>query len=78
MTDTRHKNEQWRLNEKGTKKKNGSLCYSLDTIQTAILMDIRDELRDLNHLLRCPNFIGIPTTLQDIKRNTTKPRRKKK
>lgn len=43
-----------------------------------VLMDIRAELRKLNGLLGCYNFTGIPGTLKDIKRNTTKPRRKKK
>ena len=45
--------------------------------QLAVLMDIRAELRKLNRLLHCDNFVGIPRVLEGIKRNTTKKRRKK-
>jgi len=40
-------------------------------------MDIRDELKQLNRLLRCPNFLAIPYTLNKIERNTRKPKRRK-
>ena len=43
----------------------------------AVLMDIRQELRRLNSLLACPNFISIPNTLRQIRRNTTRKTRKK-
>ena len=49
--------------------------HEFPVIQTALLMDLRDELRNLNQHLRCRNFIGIPETLRAIRRNTT--RRKK-
>ena len=45
--------------------------------QLAVLMDIRDELKKLNGLLHCSNFKAIPGELREIRRNTTKPRRKK-
>ena len=45
--------------------------------QLAVLMDLRDELKRLNHIICCPNFIGIPSVLEQIRRNTTKPRRRK-
>lgn len=55
-----------------------------DDVKFALLMDIRQELRDLNHginklnnLLSCPNFTAIPATLRSIRRNTAKPREKK-
>lgn len=49
-----------------------------ERVAIAALYDIRDELKTLNRLLACPNFVGIPETLRQIKRNTTKPRKKKR
>jgi len=46
--------------------------------QVALLMDIRSELRKLNGLLHCKNFIQIPGKLDRIGRNTAKPKRKRK
>lgn len=40
-------------------------------------MDIRDELKKLNNLLYCQNFIGIPGKLHQIELNTRKPVKKK-
>jgi len=51
---------------------------SWDVAKLAVLMDIRDELKALNAILSCPNFLGIPFTLRDISRNTRKPKRKPK
>lgn len=45
--------------------------------QVAVLMDIRDELKRLNHLLNCPNFTSIPHKLESIRKNTTKRRKRK-
>lgn len=42
--------------------------FDWDHVTVEVLMDIRQELRDLNRLLRCPNFTGIPTTLRSIRR----------
>jgi hypothetical protein len=47
-----------------------------ERVQIAVMMDIRRELQSLNRLLACPNFTGIPETLRQIKRNTTKPRKR--
>ena len=49
---------------------------SWEQVNTAVLMDLRDELKRLNALLSCPNFTRIPATLRTIQRNTA--RRKKK
>lgn len=49
-----------------------------EKVQVAVLMDIRREVRALNRLLSCSNFLGIPRTLRSIERNTKKPPRKKK
>lgn len=43
----------------------------------AVMMDIRDELKDLNRILHCQNFLDIPQKLEAIRRNTDKPRKKK-
>ena len=50
--------------------------HSFDAAQLSVLMDIRDELKRLNRLLSCSNFTGIPETLRQIRKNTT--RRKKR
>lgn len=55
----------------------GISYYSDDQVTQAILMDIRRELKKLNSLLGCRNFTEIPTTLRAIRRNTTKPRKRK-
>lgn len=52
-------------------------CASYDTIQTALLMDIRDELQRLNRTLECPNAQAIPGLLRKIEANTRKQRKKK-
>lgn len=53
---------------------------SWDCVKTAVLMDIRDELKEIGQSLRplrCHNFLTIPRTLNKIARNTTKARKKK-
>jgi hypothetical protein len=48
-----------------------------ERVNTAILLDIRDELRKMNQTLRCPDFQSIPRVLKEIRRNTTKPKKAK-
>lgn len=43
----------------------------------SVLMDIRDELKLLNGIIRCPNFLGMPITLRTIEKNTKKRRKKR-
>lgn len=75
----RHKDVNWDLPDgKPNPDKSGSNIHQWKSIQSALLMDLRDELKKLNALLHCPNFISIPQTLNDIRRNTTKKRRVKK
>ena len=50
---------------------------SNDTLTLATLCVIRDELKKLNALLHCSNFVEIPSILRTIKRNTTKKKRPK-
>ena len=59
----RHKDSQWNLNEEGTPNASGEKSYSNDTIKLALLMDLRDELKQLNQTLsclRCTNFLAMP------------------
>jgi len=51
--------------------------YTAESVERAILLDIREELRQLNRLLHCSNFIQIPRTLRAIERNTKKRARKR-
>lgn len=57
--------------------------YTWDSAQLSVLMDIRDELKRLNNVLQCPNFIAVPRKLDDIKtelrqvRLNTRKRRKR-
>jgi hypothetical protein len=45
---------------------NGEAAW--DKVQIIVLMDIRDELKKLNALLRCENFVSIPRTLKGIRK----------
>jgi hypothetical protein len=71
MSDTRRKDVNWRLNELPSGN------APTDDAQLAVLMDIRDELKRLNSVLHCTNFLAIPSKLDAIRRNTAKKRRKK-
>ena len=48
-----------------------------ERVEIAVLMDIRDELKKLNFLLHCNNFVAIPRKLDRISANTAKPRKRK-
>jgi hypothetical protein len=72
MSDYRCKNVSWKLHT------DSDNVLSWESVHAAILMDIRDELQDLNRLLRCPNFIAIPRKLDRISRNTAKPKRERR
>jgi len=73
----RHKNLDWNLLEL-QKQSDGSFVCNVETIHAALLMDIRDELKRLNALLHCGNFIDIPHKLERIAYNTVKPKKKAK
>ena len=45
--------------------------------QLTVLMDLRDELKRLNGLLFCRNFVDLPRVLRAIRKNTTRPKRMK-
>lgn len=74
MTDRRKKDANWYCaSEDG---------YALETTRSgahlAVLMDIRDELKKLNQVFECRNFLRIPRVLDRISANTSKPKKKKK
>jgi hypothetical protein len=52
--------------------------FTWEHIAVEVLMDIRDELQRLNALLHCSNFVGIPSELRKIARNTAKPKPKRR
>lgn len=71
------KDSIWKITE------DGKSALSVEHSQLAVLQDIRDELkelngemRSLNNLLNCPNFLTMPRTLRAIQRNTSKKKRK--
>lgn len=64
----RHKDAQWSLPE--------GKVETWEQASVAVLMDIRDELKTLNALLRCPNFIAIPQKLDAIRRKLPTPPKK--
>lgn len=54
----RHKDIGWNVPEQP---------QTWEQVQVSVLMDIRDELKRLNSLLQCPNFVAVPRKLDDIK-----------
>jgi hypothetical protein len=71
VADRRHANAMWTIDMPPT----GTMPFG--GAQLAVLMDIRDALQALNRVLHCPNFLGIPKVLRDIRLNTARavPRR---
>jgi hypothetical protein len=66
---SRNKDISWTLPESNN--------MSYEAAQLAVLMDLRDELKRLNGLLHCSNFLAIPARLEAIRINTRKKRRVK-
>ena len=56
---------------------NGGIA-SWEAVDTALLMDIRDQLQKLNAVFECPNFLMVPTYLKTIEKNSRKPKRRVK
>lgn len=57
---------------------NTNNCVDWPGVTVAVLMDIREELRTLNRLLGCRNFVEVPLILQRIDTNTRRKARAKK
>lgn len=71
MNDDTFPDRDWNL----ANKQDGKIHW--DKVNLALLMDIRRELRKLNGVLHCKNFLAVPHKLDAIRRNTTKRKRKK-
>jgi hypothetical protein len=57
----------------------GSGPKPADCVTANLLMDIRDELKELNEtlrVLRCRDFLLIPATLRGIRANTDRKRKR--
>ena len=55
--------------------------FTVDSVNAILLQEIRDELKTLNKLLLCENFLRIPRTLLEIRnasRTKATPRRRSK
>lgn len=52
--------------------------FKWEHVSIEVLMDIRDELKRLNSLLHCSNFVGIPRTLRTISRKIPTRRKVKR
>jgi hypothetical protein len=68
MSDRRRKDVTWDVADES------GAMPTWERVGIAVLMDIRDELKVLNSILRCPNFQAIPFKLDRISRNTAKPK----
>lgn len=49
----------------------------VEQLQVLLLQEVRDELKSMNSILHCTNFLDIPWILKQIKLNTNKPKTKK-
>ena len=58
---SRYKDNNWKLPE--------HKVQTWEQAGIAILMDIRDELKQLNRLIGCPNLLDILHTLKRISHN---------
>ena len=56
MADTRHKDVNWNCGEN----------VSFDGAKLAVLMDIRDELKIINRVFACQNFLSLPREIQGL------------
>lgn len=73
----RNKDINWNLSA-GVKKADGTTEYPSGTAALALAMDVRDELKEikvelrkLNELLYCDDFVEIPHVLRGIRRKIT-------
>lgn len=69
----RLKDYQWNLSCKETDQ-----TFSTDHIKIALLMDIRDELKQLNRVLSCNNLSRYERILKGIRAKLPLRRRKKR
>lgn len=75
MIDKRRKDANWNV---VTESNNYFHDEHYRMASLSVLMDIRDELKRLNSVIGCFNFLRIPAVLDRIVVNTRKPTRKRK
>ncbi len=63
----RHKDANWDVSERP----------NTEAAMLTVLMDIRDELKRINSILNCTNFLEVPRILRTIRGNTGRIERKK-
>lgn len=56
----------------------GEPGFGYPSIHADLLMDLRDELKKLNRVFECPNFVKIPRVLDRISANTAKRKKRPK
>lgn len=66
MADTRYKDANWNCD---------SCNGGSGKAETALLMDIRDELKKLNRVFECPNFLGLPRDISKLRSEVSGIRR---
>lgn len=49
--------------------------YSFEAASLTVLLDLRDELKKLNRVFACSNFLSIPRSLRSINRQIKAQRR---
>ncbi|KAF0176479.1 MAG: hypothetical protein FD161_3018 [Limisphaerales bacterium] len=62
----RNKNQNWNLPD-GNPSEGGGRTHQWESIHTALLMDIRDELQQLNRVFACPNFQAMPHEMRKLR-----------
>lgn len=77
----RHKDMDWTLPE-GVRSPTGRNTHSWESIHAALLMDLRDELKELNRTLGCYRVRRMIDAVERLDRRLAKhlplrPRRKK-
>lgn len=60
-----------------TIKQNSDGTFPTEQATIAILLDIRQELKKLNGVFECGNFLRIPRILDAIRLNTRKVKKRK-
>jgi hypothetical protein len=71
MADQRMKNRNW------TPAEDTGTVPTWERVNTALLMDIRDELQALVRIFQCSTFQGIPWDVKKLVDNTRKPTKRK-
>ena len=54
---------------------NGESVDSVEHAQLAVMMDIRDELKQLNRTIGCANFLGLPYQIERTRKGVEGLRR---